>query len=282
MPFNDIESSLQSGRPIGLYEFTFGSTVWRYTSASVVVTAAGEQWLPASISDSGVRQTGEVVNDAMTIEAPQWIGPSQLFMSAAPSRDVRVRVFDKHEQSPDLAVRYSGVITQVNWPSPVACSITCETLQATMKREGLRLSWQRSCPYALYDPVTCKVSKAAWEIPFFVLGVSTFGVQVQMSGARAASARFNGYLDNGFIEWNHPLRGIEVIAVDTHSFSGTNDIHTLNLLSDPGELFPGASGKAYRGCSFTPASCQSFNNYENYGGIPDLPSKSPFDGNPVF
>lgn len=282
MAFTSIENSLQDGRPIGLYEFTFGSVVWRYTSAELPVTALGEQWQPASISDQGVRQTGEVNNDALSIDAPQWIGPSQLFLSAAPSRDVRVRVLEKHAQSTDARVRYSGVITQVNYPSPIACSITCETLAATMRREGLRLAWQRSCPYALYDPVTCKVSKSAWEIDFFVTAVSGSTITVELSGPRAAGARSTAYLDNGFIEWTHPLRGVETVAIDAHNYSGTGDTHTLILLNDPGELFAGVTGKAYRGCSFTPESCQSFGNYDNYGGVPDLPSKSPFDGNPTF
>lgn len=282
MAFVPIENSLQDGRPIALYEFTFGSTVWRYTSAETAIVASGQQWAPAAISDDGVRQTGEVNNDAFNITAPQWIGPSQLFQSSAPSRDVRVRVFEKHDQSAEVRIRYSGVVTQVNYQSPVTCSITCETLAATMRREGLRLSWQRSCPYALYDPVTCKVSKAAWEIPFFILAVSGSIVQVEVSGPLAVAARTNGYLDNGFIEWQHPIRGIEMVAIDSHNYSGSGDVHNLTLLDDPAEMFAGSTGKAYRGCSFTPASCQSFSNYANYGGIPDMPSKSPFDGNPTF
>jgi hypothetical protein len=282
MPFQDIESSLQFGRPISFYEFSMGSVVWRYTTAESVITAGAQVWQPAAISDDGVRQTGEVSNDGVSIDAPQWVGPSQLFMSAAPSRVVRVRILDKHEQSPDMVVRYSGVIGQVGYPIPGRCKISCDTFQATMEREGLRLSWQRSCPYALYDPVTCKVSKASWEGVFFVTRIVDSTVELVMTGGPVqAASRVTGYFDNGFIEWPHPLRGVELIAVDSHQYV-SGDIHALTLLSDPGELFAGATGKVYRGCSFTPSSCQGFANYDNYGGVPDLPSKSPFGGDPLF
>lgn len=282
MPFQDIEDSLQFGRPISFYEFTMGSVVWRYTTAEEVITAGSQQWEPAAISDNGVRQTGEISNDGVSIDAPAWIGPSHLFMSAAPSRDVRIRILDKHVQSPDLVVRYSGVISQVNFPAPGRCTIACDTLASTMEREGLRLGWQRSCPYALYDQVTCKVDKSLWYADFFVTQVVDNSATVLFTaGPILVAARATAYLDNGFVEWTHPLRGVELLALDTHTFV-SGDTHTFAFLSDVGELSPGSTGRVYRGCSFTPESCQSFNNYDNYGGVPGLPSKSPFDGNPTF
>lgn len=282
MAFQDIENSLQFGRPISFYEFSMGEVVWRYTTAESAVTANSQVWQPAAIADDGVRQTGEVNNDGVSITAPHWIGPSQLFMSAAPSRDIRVRILDKHEQSPDMVVRYSGVISQVSFPIPGSCKIDCNTLQATMEREGLRLAWQRACPYALYDPLTCKVNKALWEVSFFVTSVVDMSVNLIVTGGPVqVASRASGYFDNGFVEWTHPLRGVELISVDSHQYV-SGDTHVINLLSDPGELFPGATGKIYRGCSFTPVSCQSFNNYDNYGGFPNLPSKTPFDGTPTF
>ena len=40
---------------------------------------------------------------------------------------------------------------------------------------------------------------------------------------------------------------------------------------------------AYPGCARTIAICQSkFNNAPNFGGVPGLPGKSPFDGTPIF
>lgn len=275
MPFLEQEQSIEDGRPIQFYAFTLGSVTWRYTSADENLNAGGYDWIAAAISDDGVKQTGETIVDAMTIVAPSWIGPAQVFMGGAPSRSVLITIYSKHEGDAEMAAVYVGEITQINHaPVPGACRITCETLTSSMQREGLRLGWQRTCPYALYDPVTCKVNKALWATPFVVLAIDGFTVTIELATARA-----DGYYNNGFAEWTHPIRGVEYMPIDTHAAGSPT---TLTLLGHPGDLFVGAQGVAYPGCNFTPASCQGFSNYDNYGGVPDLPGKSPFDGSPVF
>jgi hypothetical protein len=47
-------------------------------------------------------------------------------------------------------------------------------------------------------------------------------------------------------------------------------------------MYVGLVMNVFRGCRQTIASCQELNNYPNYGGIPDMPGRSPFDGNPIF
>jgi hypothetical protein len=40
---------------------------------------------------------------------------------------------------------------------------------------------------------------------------------------------------------------------------------------------------AYAGCKRTVRECiDKFDNYDNYGGFPHIPGRSPYDGNPVF
>jgi hypothetical protein len=48
-------------------------------------------------------------------------------------------------------------------------------------------------------------------------------------------------------------------------------------------LYYGLAVNAYPGCNRTTTECvDKFDNLDNYGGVPDLPGKSPFDGDPVF
>lgn len=273
MSYEAFESSIESGRPVCFYEFTFGSTVWRYTSAEEAITVNGHVWQPAAITDDGIRQTGEISNDAMTITAPAWVGPGQLFMSGTPSRGVQVSVYEYQDADPDREVVaiYVGEISQVNYPLPGSCRITAETLMASLEREGLLLAWQRSCPYAVYDPVTCKLEKAPWGRAFTVL---TFDGQV--ATVEFAVSVADGYLNDGFLEWNHPFRGVELLPIESQVGN------VITLFTPSADLIPGATGVAYPGCNLSPAACQAFGNYDNYGGHPDLPGKSPFDGDPVF
>lgn len=282
MSFDTQESSIESGRPVALYEFAMGSTVWRYTSADQDRIVGGQTYSKVPISDDGVRQSGEAIADALQIEAPAWIGPGQVFMTGAPSTPILVTIRWKHEGSSEVRVVYSGEISQVNYPIPGRCKITCETLSSSMRREGLRLAWQRSCPYSLYDPLTCRLEKAAWGVAFTVVGVSGRSAAFEFAETKA-----QGYFDGGFVEWVHPLRGLEFLAIDrdpSGSFVGppTPGQTTLILEDFPTNLYVGATGIAYPGCNFTPERCQEFGNYNNYGGVPLMPGKSPFDGNPVF
>lgn len=271
MAFIDQESSVDGGRPILFYAFTLGSVVWRYTSAEDELTLSGNVYKPAAIDHDAIKQTGETVNDALRITSPAWIGPAQVYMAGAPSRAIQLTIFSKHFSDPEAVIVYMGEVSQINFPMPGKATITCETLTSTMKREGLRMAWQRSCPYALYDTVTCKVSKAAFGVNFTVLGIDGLTLTVELASARASE-----FFNNGFLEWSHPLRGAEYLAIDSHAL--TAGVVTLVLLSYPGDLFVGATGTVYPGCNFTPTNCQTFGNYDNYGGVPDLPGKSPFDG----
>lgn len=125
--------------------------------------------------------------------------------------------------------------------------------------------------------MTCKVDKAAFGTAFVVQTIQGERITVELVTARATD-----FYNNGFVEWVHPIRGIETIAIDAYTQAGSTAVGTIILMSPPGDLFVGAIGTAYPGCNFTPASCVSFGNYDNYGGVPDMPGNSPFDGNPFF
>lgn len=280
--FDTLEVSVDSGRPVSYFIFSLGSNVWRYTTAEVEITVDGERYLPASIQGDSIKQTGESINDALTLDAPSFIAPAQMFMSAPPTRPIRVQIGFSHVgvEDDEMIIAYTGEILQINFHMPGRARITCEALMSSMSREGLRLAWQRTCPYALYDPVTCKVNKASYQTNFYVLSINGLEIGVDSEGSQAS-----GYFNNGFIEWTHPVRGVEYIAIDTHrkvtAAAGEPDCF-FTLFSPPGDLFEGASGKAHPACDFTPTACQDFGNYDNYGGVPDLPGRSPFDGNPVW
>lgn len=271
MAFGDIESSIDEGRPVRLYAFMLGDKTWRYTSADKDITAGGHLWTAKAMKDSGVRSTGDASSDALTIEAESTVAPAQMFMTTPPSRSIQVTILEKHDGAADTIATYAGEVTQVSFPMPGVCRITCETISASLRRQGLRLGYQRQCPYALYDPLTCKAPKEPNGTPFIVMNVvGNDVVMLDLAG------KADGFFDTGFIEFQHPAKGLEFRAIEVHKglvltmFGGTDDI------------FPGMTGTAYRGCQFTPASCKSFNNYPNYGGFEDMPGKSPFDGNPVF
>jgi len=273
MPLDEYEDSLGQARPLYFYLFTLNGKQWRYVSAQEGITLEidGHYWEPMPISHNGIKQSGDTVSDALEIECPRSVAPVQLFNLRAPSSMIGVRIFHKDASDNEMATVFVGEVIQINATAPGAAKITCETLSATFKRTGLRLSWQRACPYALYDLNTCKIDKSVYMIQRTITSVN--GFLIQLSGANLTS-NFIG----GFIEWVHPVKGTEFLTIE--------DINSSQILmfGDTVDLYAGLQIKAYPGCARTPAACQGFNNYDNYGGIPNMPGKSPFDGvdSPVF
>lgn len=276
MSFESREWSLEDGQPIYLYKFTLNEKNWYYTSADadvqLGVDAAGAAilWVAVPISDDGISQTGESSSDALTVTTVTTIPPAQIYMDYPPARNITLSIFETHEGDLEMRAIYVGEITQTNVPQPGTMVFTVEMLQALLSREGLRLSWQRACPYALYDPVTCKVNKAQWNIGANV--VEIVDNLLKMDDIPLPSGRLNG----GFVEWTDPVRGIERRGIEEHSDN------LVRMFGTADGITVGLRLTMYPGCPRTTEGCTSFNNLDNYGGAPALQGKSPFDGSTVF
>lgn len=274
MTFEVIESSVEDGRPIELYSFALANRQFLFnTGPSRKMTADGRIWEPAPLSNDGVRQTGESTSDALTITVPTNIAPAQMLMLSPPSEPLMVTIYQMHAGDNVPIAIYVGEVAQVNFPQPGKCVMTCETVSASLRREGLRLAWQRSCTHVLFDPATCKVDKSLYALGgVFVSEVNGMDVTVTIVGTTPDDTYTGGY-----IEWPHPVKGLERIAIEKHVG------FVLTMFGPTTEITPGLLLTVYPGCELTPEACQlRYDNYDNYGGIPALPGKSPFEGDPIF
>lgn len=281
MAYDILETSNELGQPAEFYSFALGPSIWRYTTADVDVVAGGFTWTSAAIKSDSVKQTGETSNDAFNLDVPSWIAPAQIHMASAPSSPITMTQHTKHHWDGEMLVSYIGEVVQVGFPMPGRAKIVCQNTSGSLDREGLRLGWQRTCSYALYDPLTCKVNKATWQQAVVVLQIAGAVVSVELAG----TLRDTNFFNNGFMVWAHPMRGNEYMAIErsVKLSPAVNSVNTQLLLQgDPGELYEGATGFILPGCNFTPTNCIAFGNLDNYGGEPDLPGRSPFDGQPVF
>lgn len=274
MSLIDYETSVEDAKPVYLYAFSLGARTWRYaSSASDVVTTDGFVWQATPISHSGVSLTGEALTDTLTIDAPTSIAPVQIYMINPPSVPIGLMIRQKDVADDEVVVIYVGDVIQVNFPEPGSAKISCETVSVSLRRQGLRLGWQRACPYAVYDESTCKVNKAAYAVTGVIEAVDGFNISV--AGAPDLVSNPSIYV-GGYFEWVHPVKGLEFLTIEAQSGAA------LTVFGTTMDLYVGLSITLYRGCNRTPAACNSFNNFDNYGGIPLMPGKSPFDGTPVF
>jgi hypothetical protein len=140
-----------------------------------------------------------------------------------------------------------------------AASIRCESAQVSLKRIGLRRLYSRTCSHVLYS-AACGASPISASAN--VSSVS--GRTVTLSGGVPASV--SGGLAGG---WLQTPAGTRYMIV---SESGSS----VELLY-PADIAVGTSVVLTVGCDHSTATCASrFNNLDNYGGFPFIPSKNPF------
>jgi uncharacterized phage protein (TIGR02218 family) len=193
------------------------------------------------------------------------------FIGTPPINPIFVTIRHMHFGDDDAAVCYVGEVMECNENTPVSAVLKCNTLSASLERNGLRLAWSRSCPYALYDSC-CKVNKEQFRFDGTIQSVG--GSSIIVPGVAVFGDK---WFAGGFIEWTDPRRGVERRAIEQHTGN------TLTIFGTVSGIAGGMVIKIYPGCPRTVDACKTkFNNLANYGGIKSMPPNSPFDGNPVF
>lgn len=259
------------GRPTYLVTFRRGNKTWTHTSADRDITFEGIVYKATPMKVGGVNRTGDPQADEFTIEVPAMLEMVQLHISVPPTERVDVTMARYHRNGDNVVVRFNGQIDRIKRMSPAKAEVKCKTLLATMARSGARLTWQRGCTHALYD-VGCKVPMSEHAVP----GVVDYADGVTV-GADAFAALADGRFVGGFIQWDTQPAVPARRAITSHV--GTQ----VTLLGGVYGLEAGMPFTAYPGCPRNAEACDGFyGNMPNYGGVRHLPSRSPFDGNPVF
>lgn len=274
MSFDTYDSSVSLGRPVRLYEFSMGPIKWTYTSSDTDITALGLAYAStAGLSDDGIRQTGDTSADMLSITCPRVLAIVNLFIGVPTSNPVTLTVRDLHRDDVDAEAKivWVGTVKSGKLVGADRAVLKAQPLIADLERTGLRLSWGRSCPHALYDKM-CTVAPALFQ---------DVGIIASMDGASISSgvlgSHGEGYFSGGFIAWEIDLGVLERRGIDQQVGS------TVTLLGGSSGLTLGQEFFAYPGCQRTVADCTSkFNNFPNYGGIPRLPGTSPFNGEPLY
>ncbi len=271
MTFDAQETSLAAGRPVRLYEFHRGLTSWRFAAADRDVMVGMHEYLGTAIMDDGLRQTGESSAEELVITAPHDLPVARLYRGVVPSDEIGVTLRDWHFGDDEAVVAWTGHIIGVRWPSEERAQIRCESLTASIGRAGIRLTWERGCPHALYDD-GCGVERELFRVPATLDTVA---------GGAVESSTFLGFADGwfagGYLEWSIGDSLFERRTIGEHTGAA------LSIVGGTHGLVAGMSVSAFPGCARIIEVCEDkFDNRENYGGIPHLPGKSPFDGDPVF
>ena len=268
MTFDISERENYDGAPVTLYEFRRGNQFFRYANAESNVPDNGAVYEGINISDDGLRQSSDTRSDEVTVTLENTAAVNSLYNNTPPSEEVRLTIRRKHLGTNFSSVVWAGFVsthTQIDGPS---CEIVARSVLASLNRLGLRLSWGRACPYALYDR-SCKVPKADYAVVMQVTAIQ--GFRLTLPGSQTFG---NDWFKGGFIEIQQ-TGAIERRSIEWHNSNN------VGILEGVDGIEVGMMITAYPGCDRNINACvNKFSNLLNYGGVPQLPDQSPFDHNP--
>lgn len=278
--YQDYEESAESGQPIQLFLFRYGSQpleYYGYTDADLKpadepMTVSGIDYYAVPISRDRISQDGSLDKSALRIETDIGTDVAELFRVWPPSSVVTLVIAEGHVGDPDseFLVTWAGRIVAASREKS-KLKLTGEPVSTSLRRPGLRRHYQIGCMHQLYGP-HCLADKPSKTVPATVASISGASVTLDAgwNGAFAA-AKFLG----GLLEWPAPggstnVRTILRVTGNTLMLSGLpQDL----AATDAVDVVVGCNHRAY---AEDDGDCKPLHdNILNYGGCRWIPIKNP-------
>jgi len=241
---------------------------YTYTDWTRAFTHRGVVYQPVPIRCGSVNASGKLDKSMFEVRLPRTAAIVELFTAYPPSQPITLTVRQGHVNDSDdqFMVVWSGrVLSSRRDDNEII--FACEPTSSSLRRPGLRRTYQIGCPHVLYGP-GCFTPK----VPQVSTVVSLSGLDVTLAPGWNGSNPV-GKFAQGLIEWDTPegtreIRRILRVVGNTLSVSGL-----LRGLSVSGPV------TAYLGCAHNTGDCLALHdNIKNYGGCPTIPPKNPLAG----
>jgi len=266
--FDFFTKSRFFGRPIELYEFTYGNSAsdrHLFTDAEFPVVKGADTFLPVPISRSTSSNSGTLDKSTLEVRMARNNVVAEMFRVYPPNHAVTLTVFQGEAEDPaaEWKALWTGRVISVGWEGSES-KLACEPISTAMRRVGLRRNYQYMCPHMLYGP---KCGKTKTNVGVTVLDVTSRTVTV--SGSLGDISHYVG----GVFEWT-----------DTNGVHQSRTIVSANPTVDSGILLKvngllvgvGAAGSVSKGCQHTLSFCGTVHgNTYAFGGHPWIPLKNP-------
>jgi len=262
MTFEAQETSQEGGRPVEIYTFTIGATVYRYTSAEDELVFASFTYFPRQIARSSSSQALGEHQRALEITLPTEDEVSRRFIGIVSGVPMFVQVVRFHRGDTEAFVVWDGRVAGASFRQGGAqCALQVITTEAAFSRPVPRFKFQGLCNHVLYD-AGCKVVKADFSYTGTVGMVS--GNEIEVIGLFAAKGA--DWAPAGYVTKNNDYRLI---------MGQFGDVLTIPL---PFGATPTGTVDVVAGCDhILNSDCVvKFTNAINFGGFPYVPTRNPF------
>lgn len=248
---------------VELYAFEGASGSFYLTPHEFDVEIDGERYERCPIERSALALGAEAAKSALELKLPPDHALVRHLLQAAITGEataVRLAVARRDAWGDAWwlsGTRWMGRVLGVEVADDAA-RIRCESAQVSLKRIGLRRLYSRACSHVLYS-AACGATpiSASAEV------ISSEGRQVELANLPPEVA---GMLAGGWLEADTGARHMIVSE-------WTEGVELLY----PVAIEVGTWVQLTAGCDHSTSTCQSrFDNLDNYGGFPFIPTKNPF------
>ncbi len=265
--YDQLESSTEGSRPIELYEFSLGSTFFRYTSAEDEITIGADVYTPLAIARGKIVQGSDQSNRNLTVTMPASNELAQEYVTVPPGQKVGLNIFRyQRDESPAFDTQvllFKGRVQSVTFPNDGhSAEFTIRSLETAMNGNLPRFSFSGQCQHILYDDACGAV---ATDFDHLGSASSISGNTITVSGASGSGLDFvGGYL--------RPTGANDFRMIIAQS----GDVLTMLLpfQEDP----TGENMQVFAGCNhLIEGDCALvFDQVANFGGFPFVPNKDLF------
>lgn len=267
--FDLLETSRESSQPLEVYTFTVGSQVFRYTSAEDPLVVSGNTYAPESIARSAISVGPDQARNTLTITLPGSNQFAAQYVDIVPGLKASLTIIRlQRNESPTFNTQllvYKGQVQSVRMSDDgQTAEIAVRSLEYALNRTVPRFTFMGSCNHVLYGP-GCDVNPGSFQTTGVVTAVVANVVTVA-----GASSQPDGYWRGGFAK---PVSFVDFRLILRH----VGDQLTLllpfseDVLATQVQIFAGCDHRFDGDCA------NKFNNVQNFGGFPYVPTKNPFE-----
>jgi len=247
------------GEPVGRI------SSYAYTDSVRPFTFQGVTYQPVPINCGTINASGKLDKSTFEVRLPRTAGIADLFRAYPPSQPVALIVRQGHinDEDGEFLVAWAGrVLSSKRDGNEVV--FACEPTSSSLRRPGLRRSYQFGCPHALYGPGCYAVKQPQTGE---VSAIS--GLEVTLAPGWNGSFEAAKFAQ-GLMEWDTPDGTKEIrriLRIDGNKVTISGILRGLEVSDSVTMLL---------GCAQTTSDCLNLhNNIHNFGGCPTIPVQNP-------
>jgi uncharacterized phage protein (TIGR02218 family) len=265
--FATLETSVESSRPIELYEVILGSSTYRYTSTEDMITVGSDDYTPETIARSQLELGADAANRTLILTVSSQNVIARQYINVVPGERGLVTIYRyQRDESPAFSTTvqlFKGIIQSVRFHDDgTTAEIAVRSIETALNRTIPRFSYMGMCNHFLFDQ-GCQANPSLFNFIGPVTSIS--GSTMTVTGAGASGFDFVG-------GHARPVGANDFRMV----LAQAGDVLTLLLPFSASVV--GGNVQIYAGCDHVVDSdCANvFNNVINFGGFGFVPNRNVF------